>query len=144
MKMMLLQLAMLLVFYAALFWTIRYGAVIDRWAKLSSLQILDRFIPYICVAAALLPAIFSFVYLGLPIYEDDFEASIVEVSWLTFNGFPMWPDLKTGGNLYGVLYGPMTYLVYWPSFATLGPSVFASKLVGIICFLGALLLIARI
>ena len=68
----------------------------------------------------------------------------MEVSWLSLNGFPIYPNLQPGSNLYGLLYGPTTFLVQWPFLATLGPSVFASKLAGTICFLSALLLIARI
>jgi len=49
-------------------------------------------------------------YLFYPSYLDHAEAHVVVVSWLGWEGYPLYPSLDNG-DVYGVAYGPVLYQI---------------------------------
>jgi len=78
---------------------------------------------------------FSFValYLFYPTYLIDTEAAVAEIAWLGWNGGAYYPPIGAG-DVYGLPYGPVLFQAVGAFLWALGPSVVASKLVGILAF----------
>jgi hypothetical protein len=72
-------------------------------------------------------------YLFYPSYLNHAEALIAAVSWLGWEGYPLYPRLDTG-DVYGLLYGPVLFQVTGFFLWVLGPSICASKIPGLIAF----------
>jgi hypothetical protein len=89
------------------------------------------------VAAIAIMAVLEFAvlirYLFYPSYLNHIEAAVAAVSWLGWEGYPLYPRLDTG-DAYGLPYGPslfqMTGFFLW----LFGPSIGASKVLGLMAF----------
>jgi hypothetical protein len=122
------QLALLLVVVSA-----AAAMVIPLDSQSHSLRWLKR-----CgVAGIMVMAVLQFAllirYLFYPSYLNHMEATVAAVSWLGWEGYPLYPRLDTG-DAYGVPYGPalfqLTGLFLW----LFGPSIGASKILGLSAF----------
>jgi hypothetical protein len=74
-----------------------------------------------------------FGYLFYPSYLNHVEASNAAVSWLGWEGYPLYPRLGAG-DVYGLQYGPAFYQVNGFFLWFLGPSTGASKIPGLTAF----------
>lgn len=81
-------------------------------------------------------------YLFSPAYSDHIEPSIAAVSWYHVSGAPLYPSADAAAQ-YALPYGPLLYLVNGITLQLAGPSVFASKLAGLLAALLSLILLAR-
>ena len=72
-------------------------------------------------------------YLFYPSYLNHAEAFFAAVSWLGWEGHPLYPRLD-GGDVYGLPYGPALYQLTGFSLWLLGPSIGASKVFGLTAF----------
>jgi hypothetical protein len=72
-------------------------------------------------------------YLFYPTYLNHAEAFTAAVSWLGWEGYPLYPRLDTG-DVYGLPYGPVLYQVTGFFLRLLGPSIGASKVLGLTAF----------
>ena len=81
-------------------------------------------------------------YLCSPAYSDHIEPSIAAVSWYHVSGAPLYPSADAAAQ-YALPYGPLLYLVNGITLQLAGPSVFASKLAGLLAALLSLILLAR-
>jgi hypothetical protein len=86
----------------------------------------------IVVLAALLFAVLI-RYLSYPSYLNHAEAFFAAVSWLGWEGYPLYPRLD-GGDVYGLPYGPALYQLIGFFLWLLGPSIVASKVSGLTAF----------
>jgi hypothetical protein len=103
------------------------------YAKLSPLSTFTYFIGTAGTLAAL--TIFAYtlvitVYLLYPNYFDPGLPEVASISWLWMRGHELYPDSATG-DVYFPIYGPLTYLVNGIALL-LGPSIFVSKLPGVL------------
>ena len=73
-------------------------------------------------------------YLFYPSYLNHAEAYFAAVSWLGWEGHPLYPRLEDGGDVYGLPYGPSLYQLTGFFLWVLGPSIGASKVLGITGF----------
>jgi hypothetical protein len=72
-------------------------------------------------------------YLFYPSYLNHGEANNVAVSWLGWEGYPLYPRLDTG-DVYGVQYGPAFYQAIGFFLWLFEPSIAASKILGLTAF----------
>jgi len=72
-------------------------------------------------------------YFLYPSYLNHTEAANAAVSWLGWEGYPLYPRLDIG-DVYGLQYGPAFYQVTGFFLWLLGPSTAASKIPGLIAF----------
>jgi hypothetical protein len=72
-------------------------------------------------------------YLFYPAYLNHAEAVVAAVSWLGWEGYPLYPRLDTG-DAYGVLYGPALFQLNGFFLWLFGPSISASKILGLTAF----------
>ena len=72
-------------------------------------------------------------YLFYPGYLNHAEANVASVSWLGWEGYPLYPRLDVG-DVYGVAYGPALYQVTGFFIWLFGPSIGASKILGLTAF----------
>ena len=72
-------------------------------------------------------------YLFYPSYLNHMEATVAAVSWLGWEGYPLYPRLDTG-DAYGLPYGPALYQITGFFLWVLGPSIGASKVLGLAAF----------
>jgi hypothetical protein len=72
-------------------------------------------------------------YLFFPSYLNHAEAMTAAVSWLGWEGYPLYPRLDTG-DVYGVAYGPALYQVTGFFLWIFGPSIGTSKILGLTAF----------
>ncbi len=86
----------------------------------------------IMVIAALQFAIVTY-YLFFPSYLNHMEAAVAAVSWLGWDGYPLYPRLDTG-DAYGLPYGPALFQVTGFFLWVFGPSIGASKVLGLTAF----------
>jgi hypothetical protein len=73
-------------------------------------------------------------YLFHPGYIDHAEAHTTVVSWLGWEGYPLYPSLDTG-DVYGLPYGPLLYQVHGLLLYLLGPTIEHSKILGLAAFI---------
>jgi len=94
-------------------------------------------IKYGCIVAVIivfpLHATFLLDYLHYPNYLDLMEPNIAAVSWLGWEGYPLYPSLTTG-DAYCVPYGPLLYQALGFTLWLIGPSIAASKALGMAAF----------
>src|SRR5271169_3037212 len=100
------------------------GAVLIN--ALAALSIFAGF-PYILTIA---------LYLLYPNYLDHVQATVASISWLWMHGHELYPNWTTG-EIYGLVYGPVLILINGMALL-LNPSIFASKLPGVLSFGAAL------
>ena len=79
---------------------------------------------------------FALLYLFYPLYLDFAEPQTAAVSWLVWHGHSLYPPLATG-DLYAPVFGPILYQLNGAALLLLGPSIFASKLPGVLAFAAA-------
>jgi hypothetical protein len=72
-------------------------------------------------------------YLFFPSYLNHAEAVVAAVSWLGWEGYPLYPRLDTG-DVYGLNYGPALFQVNGFFLWLFGPSIGASKILGLTAF----------
>ena len=72
-------------------------------------------------------------YLSYPGYLNHAEANVAAVSWLGWEGYPLYPRLDVG-DVYGVAYGPALYQINGFFLWLFGPSIVASKILGLTAF----------
>jgi hypothetical protein len=72
-------------------------------------------------------------YLFYPSYFNHAEANNAAVSWLGWEGYPLYPRLDTG-DVYGVQYGPAFYQATGFFLWLFEPSIAASKILGLTAF----------
>ena len=72
-------------------------------------------------------------YLFYPSYLNHMEASVTAVAWLGWDGHPLYPRLDTG-DAYGLPYGPALFQVTGLFLWIFGPSIGASKALGLTAF----------
>ena len=72
-------------------------------------------------------------YLFYPSYLNHAEAITAAVSWLSWEGYPLYPRLDVG-DVYGLLYGPVLFQVTGFFLWLFGPSIGASKILGLTAF----------
>lgn len=72
-------------------------------------------------------------YLLYPSYLNHAEANAAAVSWLGWEGYPLYPPLDKG-DVYGVAYGPALYQVTGFFLWLFGPSIGTSKIPGLTAF----------
>jgi hypothetical protein len=72
-------------------------------------------------------------YLFYPSYLNHAEAITAAVSWLGWEGYPLYPRLD-GGDVYSLQYGPVLFQVTGFFLWLLGPSIGASKIPGLMAF----------
>jgi hypothetical protein len=72
-------------------------------------------------------------YPFFPSYLNHAEAMTAAVSWLGWEGYPLYPRLDTG-DVYGVAYGPALYQVTGFFLWFFGPSIATSKILGLTAF----------
>jgi hypothetical protein len=78
------------------------------------------------------------LYLVFPSYNiDTLEPLVTDLSWLAVHGRPLYPDWNNGGDAYGMIYGPLLYFVNGV-FLLLNPTIFMSKLPGVVAWLAAM------
>ena len=118
-------------FVLAVFWYISRFFRSEWTARLSVGSI-----TVITAAVWIAAASYLLLYLNYPSFEEHIEPNIAIVSYLFTGDKPVYHDLDSGA-LYAFLYGPMPYLGNALTYWLFGPSVFASKLTGILCFLTA-------
>ncbi len=75
-------------------------------------------------------------YLFYPGYLDHAEVINTAVSWLGWEGYPLYPSLDTG-DVYGVPYGPLLYQAHGLLLYILGPSIEDSKILGLVAFVAS-------
>jgi hypothetical protein len=76
------------------------------------------------------------LYLLYPNYFDHGQPIVASISWLWMQGHELYPNWATG-DVYGLVYGPLIFLLNGIA-VLLNPSIFASKLLGVLS-LGAAL-----
>ena len=126
------QLVMDYFFLSALGWV--------YWVKIRSVTL--RAVLIGALAALSIFAVFAYIltialYLLYPNYLDHFQATVASISWLWMQGHELYPDWTTG-EVYGLVYGPVLFLINGMALLLLSPSIFASKLPGVLS-LGAAL-----
>jgi hypothetical protein len=72
-------------------------------------------------------------YLFYPSYLNHGEPTHAAISWLGWEGYPLYPRLDTG-DVYGVQYGPAFYQVTGFFLWLFEPSIAASKILGLTAF----------
>jgi hypothetical protein len=72
-------------------------------------------------------------YLFYPSYLNHAEAVTAAVSWLGWQGYPLYPPLDAG-DVYGLQYGPILFQVTGFFLWLFGPSIGASKILGLTAF----------
>lgn len=72
-------------------------------------------------------------YFFYPSYLDHMEASVTAVSWLGWEGHPLYPSPATG-DLYSFPYGPIAYQALGVTMGLFGASIASSKILGIMAF----------
>ena len=72
-------------------------------------------------------------YLFYPSYLNHAEAITAAVSWLSWKGYPLYPRLDVG-DVYGLQYGPILFQVTGFFLWLFGPSIGASKILGLTAF----------
>src|SRR5438876_4307322 len=77
------------------------------------------------------------LYLLYPNYFDHALPQVASISWLRIRGHELYPDLTTG-DVYFPIYGPLTYLLNGIMLFVGGPSIFVSKLPGVLSLAVAL------
>jgi hypothetical protein len=96
-----------------------------------------RWIKRCCVGSLVVMAAVEFAivlgYLFYPSYLNHVEASSAAVSWLAWEGYPLYPRLDTG-DVYGLQYGPAFFEVTGFFLWLFGPSIGSSKIPGLIAF----------
>jgi hypothetical protein len=88
----------------------------------------------IAIVAGLMVCLYlgaAVVYLFSHVFTDHVEPSIASISWLFWKGGPLYHDLATQER-YSIPYGPYMYMAIGWSEGLLGPSIFASKLPGVL------------
>ena len=78
------------------------------------------------------------LYLGLPNFNDYGEPTIPLLAGNILHGAPVYGDWQANRAIVGSNYGPYVFLSQIPALLWL-PNVFGSKLLGVLCALGALL-----
>ena len=107
------------------------GSVLrPRLVRLGAASILILLVLQFAVTAA---------YLVFPGYLDHAEPAIAATSWLGWQGGPLYPSFETG-DVYGVVYGPILLQANGLALWLLGPSVVASKILGVGAFVSAQIL----
>ena len=110
------------------------------WVKIRSVTLSAVLI--CALAATSIFAVFAYIstialYLLYPNYLDHFQPTVASISWLWMQGHELYPDWTTG-EVYGLVYGPVLFLINGMALLLLSPSIFASKLPGVLS-LGAAL-----
>jgi hypothetical protein len=82
---------------------------------------------------------FAVWYLSHPYYAGSAEPSVTAVGWMFQVGRPVYPDLA-GEERYAHMYGPMAFIAHGVALNLLGPSIEASKAVGVLASLLSLVL----
>ena len=72
-------------------------------------------------------------YLFYPGYLNHAEANVAAVSWLGWEGYALYPQLDAG-DVYGIAYGPALYQATGLFLWLFGPSIGASKILGLTAF----------
>jgi hypothetical protein len=72
-------------------------------------------------------------YLFYPSYLNHAEAIVAAASWLGWEGYPLYPRLDTG-DVYGAQYGPAAFQIMGFFLWLFGPTIGASKMVGLSAF----------
>jgi hypothetical protein len=93
------------------------------------------------LAALSILAVFAYIlkiglYLLYPNYLGHIQATVASISWLWMQGRELYPNWTTD-EIYGLVYGPVLFLINGMALL-LSPSIFASKLPGILSFGAAL------
>ena len=76
------------------------------------------------------------LYLLWPNYIDQGQPVVASISWLWIHGYDLYPNWTTG-DVYGLLYGPAIFLINGMALL-LSPTIFASKLTGILSLVAVL------
>jgi hypothetical protein len=76
------------------------------------------------------------LYLLYPNYFDHVQATVASLSWVWMQGHELYPNWTTG-DVYGLVYGPIIFLINGMALL-LNPSIFASKLPGVLSLVAAL------
>jgi hypothetical protein len=96
-----------------------------------------RWLKICCVAGIVVMAVLQCAllvrYLFYPSYINHGEALNSAVSWLGWEGYPLYPRLDTG-DIYANLYGPVFFQVTGFFLWLFGPSIGASKILGLSAF----------
>jgi hypothetical protein len=126
------QLVIVYFFLSALGWA--------YWVKIRSATL--RAVLIGALAALSIFAVFAYIstialYLLYPSYLDPIQATVASTSWLWVRGHELYPDWTTG-EVYSSVYGPVLFLINGMALLLLSPSIFASKLPGVLS-LGAAL-----
>jgi hypothetical protein len=125
------QLAMAYFCLAALSW--KYWLKTHRIFLAASLTPMVAALAVVVVSVYLLKIIFYLVY---PNYFDHVQPEVASISWLWMQGHELYPDW-TSSDVYGVVYGPILFLLNGIALL-LNPSIFASKLPGVLSLAAAL------
>jgi hypothetical protein len=81
-------------------------------------------------------------YASGPNFFDNAEPTIPALAWLFRVGQPLYPSVDAPAR-YAHIYGPMAYMPYAVVFATLGPSIANSKVLGVISAIASLAFLHR-
>src|SRR5215469_14400266 len=96
-----------------------------------------RWLKFCCVAGIASMTILQFAllvrYLFYPSYINHGEALVTEISWLNWEGYPLYPPLDTG-DVYAEPYGPALFQATGFFLWLFGPSIGASKILGLTAF----------
>jgi hypothetical protein len=96
-----------------------------------------RWLKWCGVAAIIMMAVLQFAllirYLFYPSFLNHVEAIVAEASWLSWEGYPLYPPLGAG-DVYGFPYGPALFQVTGFFLWLFGPSIGASKIFGLTAF----------
>jgi hypothetical protein len=85
-------------------------------------------------SSACLIFIYVVIVITYPLYpgfRDHMESSVAAISWMAAHGSQIYPSW-TSGDVYGLLYGPMLFVVngYW---LNMYPSLTMAKIPGVVC-----------
>jgi hypothetical protein len=125
------QIVMDYFFLSALSWS--------YWVKIRSTTlgtVLIDALAGLCILAGFVYIFTIALYLLYPNYLDHIQPTVASISWLWMHDHKLYPNLISG-EIYGLVYGPVLFLINGMALL-LNPSIFASKLPGVLS-LGAAL-----
>jgi hypothetical protein len=79
-------------------------------------------------------------YGAQPHFFDNAEPTMAALGWLSYVGQPLYPSFEAAER-YAHIYGPVAYMTHGAALAAFGPSIAASKAVGVLAGLSSLALL---
>ena len=112
-----------------------------RIYRLLEIPLVAGAVYFVAAIACLQYLLWVLGYLFIPTYSDHVEPTVAVVAELLLRGQQIYPSWRAGEGLYGMIYGPILYLIHAGPLLV-SKSIFATKIAGVLAVCGALIVVA--